>query len=410
MPILSKPWRLNKELFTVQYDFDAIINRKGTGCLKYDFHEQRGKSSDLMPLWVADMDFPLPPEVLEPIIERVNHGIFGYTQVTDEYLSSVLNWIEKHQGWLPQQEWLVTTPGVVFALSATVRAFTNQGDSVLIQQPVYYPFSNVILDNDRKLINAPLTYIDGSYAIDFEAFERAIVQNDVRLYILCNPHNPASRVWTREELTSLAEICRKHNVIVVSDEIHADFIWPGYEFCSYASLGEEFLNNCVVCTAPSKTFNIAGLQISNIFIPNGELRKRFSTEIARTGYDEPSLFGLMATRACYTLGEEWHAQVKDYIYSNICFMQTYLLKNVPQLRVVDPQGTYLVWVDCRGLGLDAPGLKRLIEDKARLWLDLGDMFGEDGTGFIRFNVACPRSILEIALQRLCAAVAEFQAD
>lgn len=389
------------------YDFDRIIDRTNTGCLKYDFKAARGKAEDLLPLWVADMDFSLPQEVLDALKKRVDHGIFGYTQPLDPYYSAVLDWIEKHQHWRPERSWLVTTPGVVFALACAVRAFTEPGDAVLIQQPVYYPFKNVIVDNDRKLVNAPLVYEDGAYSIDFDGFEAAIVDNGIKLFILCNPHNPASRVWTRSELEHLARICKAHGVTVVSDEIHADFIWGEREFTSFGSLGSDVAGDFVVCTAPSKSFNIAGLQISNIFIPNPELRRRFKAARGATGYDEPSVMGLVATEACYTVGAEWFEQVSSYIWSNICFMRDYLSEHAPQLHMVECQGTYLTWVDCRALGLDAAGIRELVEDKARLWLDLGDMFGEDGTGFIRFNVACPRATLERALRQLTDAVNEL---
>ena len=390
------------------YDFDRIIDRTGTGCLKYDFHAARGKAPDLTPLWVADMDFALPAETLDTLKQRVDHGIFGYTQPLQPYYDAVLGWIEQHQHWTPQQEWLVTTPGVVFALACAVRAFTQPGAAVLIQQPVYYPFKNVIVDNGRTLVNAPLSYADGAYSIDFAAFEEAIVESGAKLFILCNPHNPASRVWTRDELSQIARICTAHDVIVVSDEIHADFIWGERAFCSYGSLGEEAGDQWVVCTAPSKSFNIAGLQISNIFIPNPELRRRFRSARGATGYDEPSTLGLAATQACYTLGQEWFAQACDYLYANICFMRDYLAARAPRLRMVECPGTYLTWVDCTALGLDAGGIRELVEDKARLWLDLGDMFGQDGAGFIRFNVACPRSTLERALEQLCDAVSEVR--
>lgn len=389
------------------YDFDRIIDRTGTGCLKYDFAEARGKAADLLPLWVADMDFSLPAEVLDALKARVDHGIFGYTQPLAPYYDAVLGWIAKHQHWQPERKWLVTTPGVVFALACAVRAFTEPGDAVLIQQPVYYPFKNVIVDNDRTLVNAPLTYEDGAYSIDFSAFERVVEEAHIKLFILCNPHNPASRVWTRGELEQLARICKAHGVVVVSDEIHADFVWGDRTFTSFGSLGSDVAGDFVVCTAPSKSFNIAGLQISNIFIPNPELRRRFRAARGATGYDEPSVMGLAATQACYTVGAEWFDQVCDYIWGNICFMRDYLAKHAPQLRMVECQGTYLVWVDCRALGLDAAGIRELVEGKARLWLDLGDMFGEDGTGFIRFNVACPRATLERALSQLARAVAEL---
>lgn len=389
------------------FDFDRIIDRTNTGSLKYDFHAARGKDADLMPLWVADMDFQLPAEVLDAIKARIDHGIFGYTLPLEPYYQAVLDWVETHQHWRPAKEHLITTPGVVFALTCAVRAYTQPGDAVLIQQPVYYPFKNVIVDNGRKLVNAPLSYEQGAYSIDFDAFEQAIVDSDTKLFILCNPHNPASRVWTREELATLAAICAKHDVIVASDEIHADFVWDGREFCSFASVASGAGCRWLVCTAPSKSFNIAGLQISNIFIPDADMRHAFDAARGATGYDEPSLIGLTATQACYTVGASWFEQVSSYIHGNICFMRDYLAAHAPSLHMVDCQGTYLTWVDCRALGLDADGLKELVEDKARLWLDMGDIFGADGAGFIRFNVACPRSVLAQALEQLCDAVTEL---
>lgn len=389
------------------YDFDRVIDRKNTGCLKYDFHAKRGKAADLMPLWVADMDFSLPQEVLDIVKKRIDHGIFGYTQPLEPYYNAVLDWVEAHQHWRPAKESLVTTPGVVFALASAVRAYTQPGDAVLIQQPVYYPFKNVVVDNKRTLVNAPLSYQDGVYGVDLDAFENAIVQNEVKLFILCNPHNPASRVWTRDELLAMARICAKHDVVVASDEIHADFVWEGHVFTSFAKVGDDAGCKWLACTSPSKSFNIAGLQISNIFIPDADMRHAFMAARGATGYDEPSLIGLVATQACYTAGADWFEQAKAYIWDNICFMQGYLAKHAPQLHMVDCQGTYLTWVDCRALGLDTAGIKELVEDKARLWLDLGDMFGADGAGFIRFNVACPQSVLAQALKQLSDAVASL---
>lgn len=392
------------------YNFDKIINRKGTNCLKYDFALERGKPSEVLPLWVADMDFQVSEEITKSLHAAVEHGIYGYTQPKDPYYNAIMNWMKKNHQWETKREWIVKTPGVVFALGAAVKAFTEPGDAVLIQNPVYYPFTNIIRDNDRKVIDNTLVYEEEpsagipQYRIDYEDFERKIEQENIKLFILCNPHNPVGRVWTREELQKLGEICLKHHVIVVSDEIHNDFVYPGNEHTVFANVDARFAEFTVVCTAPSKTFNLAGLQISNIFIPNATLREAFRKEIDKTGYDEPNALGTVACEAAYRAGEEWLDQLREYLLGNLNFLRSYLQEKIPRIHLVEPEGTYLVWLDCSELGISGKELDQFIVEKAGLWLDGGAMFGPSGADFQRVNIACPRATLELALNKLKAAV------
>lgn len=389
-----------KEMF----DFDTVIERRGTDCLKYDFARERGKTEDILPLWVADMDFQTSPAILERLEERVRHGIFGYSEGKDAYFQALAGWYEKHFDWKVERSWLVKTPGVVFALAAAVRAFTEEGDAVLIQQPVYYPFSEVITDNKRKLVNSPLKLADGHYEMDFQDFEEKIVKEKVKLFLLCSPHNPAGRVWKEWELRKLGDICLAHGVLVVSDEIHSDFVWPGNRHLVFASLCPEYEKITVTCTSPSKTFNIAGLQISNIFIPDAKLRRRFRHEVAAAGYSQPNTMGLAACQAAYEGGEEWLRELKKYIWDNYLFLKEFLEKRIPEIHALPLEGTYLVWLDFRELGLTEKEREELVVKKARLWLDSGAMFGVDGEGFERINIACPRATLEKALRQLEEAI------
>ena len=392
------------------YNFDKIINRKGTNCLKYDYAVERGKPADVLPLWVADMDFTVSEEITKSLHAAVDHGIYGYTQPKDAYYNAITNWMEKNHNWKTKREWIMKTPGVVFALGAAVKAFTKPGDAVLIQNPVYYPFTNIIRDNDRRVIDNTLVYekrvTEGKsqYSIDYEDFERKIVQENIKLFILCNPHNPVGRVWNREELQYLGEICLRHHVIVVSDEIHNDFVYPGFEHTVFANVDPRFAEFTVTCTAPSKTFNLAGLQISNIFISSETLREAFQKEIDKTGYDEPNALGAVACEAAYRGGQEWLDQLRAYLLENLNFLRAYLQEKIPQIHLVEPEGTYLVWLDCSELGISGKELDQFIVEKAGLWLDGGAMFGPSGADFQRVNIACPRATLELALDKLKAAV------
>jgi len=354
----------------------------------------------VLPLWVADMDFTTPDEVKEAMMRGVQHGIYGYSETKQEYFDSVYHWFKDRFQWEPKREWLVKTPGVVFAIATAVRAFTKEGDAVLIQKPVYYPFTEVIQANHRKLVNNPLVYRNGEYHIDFVDFEEKIIDNGVKLFILCSPHNPVGRVWTKEELIQLGEICIKHGVIIISDEIHADFTYQGYQHNIFASLKSEFLNCSIVCTAPSKTFNLAGLQVSNIFIADRKIRHAYKEEINRTGYSQLNTMGLIACQAAYQYGAPWLDELKDYLQDNLIFIRSFLKDRLPKVKLVEPQGTYLLWLDFTGYGLSEEELENLVISKAKLWLDGGTMFGKEGEGFQRMNIACPRSIIEKALLQL----------
>lgn len=388
----------------MKYDFDRHIDRKNTSCLKYDFAAERGRPDGVLPLWVADMDISTPPEVIEAVKSRVDHGIFGYSKPKRDYFEAVAGWFKARHSWNADPDKFVCTPGVVFAISALIRATTEVGDSVLICQPVYYPFATSVENNKRKLVVSQLKYNDGRYTVDFADFEKKIVENNVKAFILCSPHNPVGRVWTRQELEIMGDICLKYGVFVISDEIHADFTVKGHKHIIFPTVKKQFENTCAVCTSPSKSFNLAGLQISNIYIPNDNLRKRFEEDLDMVGYSEPSVIGMTACVAAYTKGGNWLNELKEYLNKNLAFVRDYLEHNLPQIKLIEPEGTYLIWLDCRALGLSDGQLQNLVEQKAKLWLDDGYIFGAGGSGFERINIACPRATLKIALDRLNAAV------
>lgn len=381
-------------------NFDKIIDRRNTRCLKYDFAVERNMPADVLPLWVADMDFETSSYIEDAIIERAKHAIYGYSEVKTPYFDILKKWMQKHHDWDIQRKWLVKTPGVVFALAMAVKAYTEPGDAVLIQQPVYYPFSEVIVDNGRRVVSNTL-YLgeDNRYHIDFEDFEQKIVENQIKLFFLCNPHNPVGRVWTKEELTRLGDICVKHHVTVVSDEIHEDFVFKG-KHQVFANIKKEYEEITVTCTAPSKTFNIASLMISNILIPNPELKRKFKHQMDAAGISQLNVLGLVACEAAYEHGEEWYQAMKNYVKENIEFVKQYVEKQLPGVNMVEHEGTYLVWLDFRGTGLSVEELDDKIINQAKLWLDSGKIFGSCGEGFQRINVACPRKVLEEAMERI----------
>ena len=381
-------------------DFDRVVDRRGTHSLKYDFARSRGMPEDVLPMWIADMDFKTSSYVEDALAEWAGHGIFGYSEAGAEYFDGVRGWMEGHHGWSPREEWLVKTPGVVFALAMAVRAYSEPGDGVLIQQPVYYPFSEVIRKNGRRVVSNDLHLGDDRrYHIDFEDFERKIREERIRLFLLCNPHNPVGRAWTEEELARLGDICVRHGVTVVSDEIHQDFVFRGRHHV-FAGLGRDCEGISVTCTSPSKTFNLAGMMISNIFIPNQALRRKFQRELDRAGISQMGIMGLVACQAAYARGGEWYRSMMSYVGENIQFARRYVGERLPGVSMVEQEATYLVWLDFRGLGPDVEELDRRIIHQAGLWLDSGKIFGTGGRGFQRMNVACPRCVLEEALQRL----------
>lgn len=388
----------------MNYNFDEIIDRRNTDCLKYDFAAERGKPEDVLPLWVADMDFRTAPGIIEKAVADADFGLYGYTESKDDYFQAVANWYQTYFGWKVEKKWLVKTPGIVFAIGVAIKALTKEGDAVMIQQPVYYPFSAVVKDNDRKLINNALVLKDGHYEIDFEDLERKVREEKVKLFVLCSPHNPVGRVWTREELLRLGEICLKYGVKVVSDEIHSDFVYEGRKHHVFTTVDPRFEEFSIVCTAPSKTFNLAGLQASNIFIPNVQIRKAFLKQMSAVGYSQINMIGLHACKAAYETGREWLEELKVYLKGNLDFVRDYLERNLPQIKLIEPEGTYLIWLDFRALGLPEEELEHLIVHEAKLWLDGGAIFGKDGEGFERINIACPRAVLEEACKRLQKAV------
>ncbi|MGI6591166.1 MAG: MalY/PatB family protein [Eggerthellaceae bacterium] len=385
----------------MHYDFDEIIDRRHTASMKYDGAALMGKPEDLLPAWVADMDFRMPPAAIEAVKERADQGIFGYGLLPDGYFEAVSDWFAQRYGWQPHRSWLVTTPGVVFALSLAIRVFTDPGDAILIQPPVYYPFKSIIEEaGGRRVCEAPLSFDGRGYSIDFDRFEETVARVRPALFLLCNPHNPVGRVWTREELRRLGDICLRYQVLVASDEIHADFARPGFTHTVYASLGPSFEDRCIICTAPSKTFNLAGLQVSNIFIPNEEMRRRYRDAYQALGLSQANTLGLVAAQACYEQGADWLDQLKDYLEENHRTFEGILEKEAPVLSVIPSESTYLAWVDCRGLGMSEDELRDAVEQRARLWVDFGSQFGREGKGFVRLNLACPRATVSEMATRL----------
>ena len=334
----------------------------------------------------------------------MEHGIFGYSDVKSDYFDAVSAWFSRRHHWQPQPQWLVKTPGVVFALAMALRALTRPGDAVLIQPPVYYPFFSVIRDNDRAVVENPLVYRNGRYCIDFADFEQKIVERQVKLFILCSPHNPVGRVWTVEELRRMGQICQKHHVYVVSDEIHCDFAFDEHPHHIFLTANPALAEQTILCTAPSKTFNLAGLQVSNIWIPNERIRAAFLKEIDRSGYSQLNALGLVACQAAYESGAEWLDQCRAYLRENLNELRAFLAEHIPQIKLVEPDGTYFAWLDCSGLGLSRSQLDDLIVNRAKLWLDAGHIFGGNGGQFQRVVLACPRATLKQALGRLESAV------
>ncbi len=386
-----------------KYDFDKVTDRRGTSSLKYDFGMERRRRDDLLPLWVADMDFKLPDEILDDIKARVDHGIFGYTDPKEDYQKAVSNWYSKRHGFEVEEDWNTVVPGIVYAIAIAVRAFTQPGESVIIQEPVYYPFRETIELNKRKVVNNQLVYKDGHYEIDFEDFEKKVVEENVKLFLLCSPHNPAGRVWTKEELIKLGDICERNNVTIFADEIHSDFVFKGYEHTPFITLGEKYTKNLILGTSPSKTFNIAGLQIANIIIPNESVRYKFRNENDAGGYSQCNAIGLTATKSCYEKGGEWVDELIAYLEGNLDYIRSFIKEKLPKVKLIEPEGTYLIWLDFADAFGNYRDLRKFIEDEAKLWLDGGVIFGRETALFERINIASPRSIIEQAMEQLYAA-------
>ena len=386
------------------HDFSKTVNRYGTYSMKYD-PISHGKPEDVQPMWVADMDFPAPPCVREALARYCEFGIFGYSEPDKAFFEVVQSWFFERFGWRVNQEWLAITPGVVNAIYIAIRALTNVGDGVVIQQPVYYPFESVVKHTGRKLLINQLVYENEHYSIDFEDFEDKIKQ--AKLFILCSPHNPVGRVWTREELIKMGEICLKYGVVVIADEIWQDIVYPNYQHFVFASLSSELSDLTITTTSPSKTFNLAGLQHANIFISNRSMHSKFMCEYSSSGLSQPNLMGLVACKAAYEYGMEWLDKLLSYLAGNMSLIRECLQKYTPKVKVVEPEATYLAWLDCSALEMPTGHLDELITHKAKLWLNDGVKFGAGGEGFLRINAACPREVLRDALNRFVAVVKDI---
>ena len=397
-------------------NFDIEIDRRHTGSVKWEFvldseDPSKKKRTDacfgenrILPMWVADMDFSSPEPVVKALQERARHGIFGYTQPDQAYLEAVTGWMKKRHGWPVEESWIVTTQGVVPALHLLVRALTRPGDKILIQQPVYYPFFSAIENNGCQIVSNALVLTEGQYHMDYDDLESKAADPDVKLAILCSPHNPVGRVWTREELQRFGHICQRNHVQVISDEIHGDLVYPGVMFCPFSMADSAFQENSIVCTAPSKTFNLAGLQTSNIFIPDRKTRQQFKESLLANGLFGINPFGATACRVAYEQGEPWLEDLLHYLNNNLNELTRLFKSDIPEIKVIQPQGTYLVWFDCRSLGLDKHQFRNLFLNQARVFLDEGSLFGPEGDGFQRINIACPRTLLMEALGRIVAAI------
>ncbi len=388
----------------IKYDFDKIIDRTNYHSVKWDELENTFGAKDVLPMWVADMEFRSPKPVIEAIKKATEHGIYGYISRPLSYYQSIVDWMEKKHNWKVKKDWLAYSPGVVPALSFIIRAFTLPGDKVIIQPPVYYPFFRIIEYNGCHIVNNPLKLNNKRYVMDFEDLERKVDDSRVKILILCSPHNPVGRVWEKDELIRMGEICLKNNVIVISDEIHADILFKEYRHTPFASISQEFAQNSITCTAPSKTFNLAGLQTSTIIIPNKKYYKIYDNILNSLALNENNVFGLVALEAAYRYGEEWLIQLLSYLNKNLKFLMKYFEERIPKIKVIKPEGTYLVWLDCRQLGFNVKDLNDFMIKKARVALDDGYWFGVEGEGFMRINIACPRSFLEEGLKRIERAV------
>ncbi|GAA0729724.1 pyridoxal phosphate-dependent aminotransferase [Clostridium malenominatum] len=377
----------------MKYNFDEIIDRRNVGAVKWKGYDE------IIPMWVADMDFKAPEEIIEAIKSRADEGTFGYTYLNKQYYNAIINWVEKRHGFKIEKNWIYSTPTIVSALYWLIQTFTEVGDKIIIQTPVYHRFKGAIEDNGRMVLENPLKELEGKYYMDFENLESNI-DSKVKMIILCNPHNPVGRVWSKEELIRLGEICLKNNILVVSDEIHSDITFKGYKHTPFASLGNEFAENSITCISPTKTFNLAGIQVSNIIIPNENLRKKFDNTMKLNAMGDINIFGIIGLIAAYEKGEQWYREMLYYIEENYNYMREYIEKNMPMIKVTKLEGTYLAWVDFRALRMNSKELKRFLSEEVKVAFNEGQLFGGNGEGFQRINFACPRKILEEALFRL----------
>ena len=378
----------------MKYDFDKTIDRRATNSYKWD-----SAPEGVLPMWVADMDFRTAPAIIDALQKRVAHGIFGYTRVPDAYYDAVTSWFSRRHGWDIDREWIIYTSGVVPAVSAVIKALTVPGDKVIVQTPVYNCFFSSIRNNGCEIVSNPLRRTADTYEMDFDALERCAADPRAKVMLLCNPHNPAGRVWTPDEMTRLGNICLRNGVTVVSDEIHCELVYQGFKYTPFASLSDAFLHRSVTCVSPSKAFNIAGLQIANIVTFDADLRRRIDKAININEVCDVNPFGVAATIAAYNEGEEWLNQLVDYLHGNYEAMAEFCRRELPEFPITRLEGTYLVWMDCSSLGMPSDALEHALLDDARLWLNAGTMYGAEGEGYMRWNIACPRSVMLDGLNR-----------
>ena len=395
----------------MKYDFDQLFDRNKTDCLKWDMMESIFGSGDLLPLWVADMDLPVAKPIIDALKKRVEHPFYGYTQPGSSVIKSVVERMKRKFDWDISPEWIVFTPGVVPALHVAVRSLTHPGDEVILQEPAYHPFFPVVINSGCKIINNGLKLVNGRYEMDLKNLEEKFHPKTrplngpgrIKTVIFCNPHNPVGRLWKRDEIIRMGEIVINNGAVVISDEIHCEILFKGHKHTPFASISKKFEQNCIVCMSPSKTFNLAGLEVSSIIIPNKKIRENFVN--TRSGIvPNPNLFGYIAMEAAYKYGDEWLEQVLDYLQENLNYLKNYFLKNIPRIKVIDPEGTYLIWLDCHDLDMDNNVLRSFMRENAKVGLEDGFIFGESGSGFMRMNIACPRYILSEALKRIEKAV------
>jgi cysteine-S-conjugate beta-lyase len=382
----------------MKFNFDKEITREKSGSVKWDLRESRG-GNEIIPMWVADMDFQAPDEVISALVERAEHGIFGYTFPTDSYKQAVSSWMKKRHNWDINKEWIITTPGVVAAFSAAIDAFTSEGDKIIIQPPVYHPFQKVINACNRIVVENKLIVINNRYTMDFDNLEQ-LLKDGASMMVLCSPHNPVGRVWTEDEHIKLNDLCVKYNALILSDEIHSDLIMPGNRHRVMAEISSGKNQKVITCTAASKTFNLAGLACSNVIISDPDVREIFQKRIQRSSISTPNIFGLTATETAYTFCEEWLDELLHYIHNNFCLLRKYIMENLPLIKVIELEGTYLPWLDFKGYGLPDSTIDEILLKKAKVWLDNGPQFGSGGEGFQRINLACTQKTLIKALDRL----------
>lgn len=382
--------------------FDTIIDRKNTYCDKWDYLERYYGEKDMLGLWVADMDFAVPQAVTDAIVKRAAHPIYGYTEIDENYYDAMIEWYRRRHNYSIEKEWIVYGPGVIPAICFLIQAFSDEGDKVIIQEPVYHPFKKCILSNDRVPLINELAYDKERYYMDLKALEEQIDER-TKLMILCSPHNPIGRVWSKEELTAVGNLCIRHNIMLIADEIHGDITYSGYRHIPFASISEEFADHCVLCNAPNKSFNIAGLQGCNVIIKNPVIRKKYLEYIDKFHMAEFTPLSMVAHQAAYAHGGEWFDELLVYLEKNIKFTVDYLQRNLPAVKVVQPEATYMIWIDFRGTGLSPEEINDKLIKEAKVALNDGFMFGETGAGFQRMNIACPKKILEQALERIVSA-------